>query len=127
MRFPRSQQGMSIVSTIIVLSVLAFFVIVLFKIVPHYLDNKALDRIIMAVETDQATGSAVRTPAAFYAHVSKGMQINSINDLSAQDAMKVTQSGSEFHVHMQYERREPILKNIDLVVKFDKEYRVRPR
>lgn len=127
MEFSRTQQGMSIISTLAVLIVIGFFALMLMKLVPHYLDNKALDKIITSVGSEQSTAGSVRTVNDFYTHISKGMQINNISGLKPAEIVKITQSGNEFVVQMKYEQREPLLGNIDLVVKFDKEYRVRPR
>jgi hypothetical protein len=53
------------------------------------------------------------------------MQVNSIRDLNMQEAIKIKVENNEFRVHMKYEKREPLIENIDLVVRFDKEFRVR--
>ncbi|MDM7857164.1 DUF4845 domain-containing protein [Thiopseudomonas acetoxidans] len=127
MRFSRSQQGMSPLSGLVIIILVGFIATIAFKIIPHYIDNKALTKIITAVETDAATASRVNSPADFYAHISKGMQINAINDIRPQDAVKISLENNEFLVQVNYEKREPVIKNIDLVVKFEKEYRVRAR
>jgi len=123
MKSVRSQQGMSLLSWLVVLSVVAFFASAAFKVLPHYFDNMALEKMITSVETDKAAN--IRTINEFYSHVSKGMQVNSIRDLNLQDALKVKMENNEFRAHLKYEKREPLIENIDLVVRFDKEFRVR--
>lgn len=123
MKFARSQQGLSIVSWLVVLAVVAFLASTAFKVVPHYLDYMSMEKIITSVETDRI--QEVRTVGDFYNHVSRGMTVNSIRDLNMQDALKVTQDGNEFLAHLKYEKREHLIENIDLVVNFDKEFRVR--
>jgi hypothetical protein len=114
---------MSLLSWLVVLSVVAFFASAAFKVLPHYFDNMALEKLITSVETDKAAN--IRTINEFYSHVSKGMQVNSIRDLNLQDALKVKMENNEFRAHLKYEKREPLIENIDLVVRFDKEFRVR--
>lgn len=123
MKFAQSQKGMSILGWLMVLSLVAFFASAAFKVLPHYFDYMALEKMIMAVETDKA--AQVTTVGDFYTHVSKGMQVNSIRDLDMEEALKVKIENNEFRVHLQYEKREPLIQNIDLVVRFDKEFRVR--
>lgn len=123
MTFARSQQGLSILGWLVVLAVVAFFASTAFKVLPHYLDYMSLEKIITSVETDKA--SDVRTVGEFYNHVSKGMQVNNIRDLNMRDAMQVKVENNEFLVHLKYEKREPLIENLDLVVNFDKEFRVR--
>ena len=123
MTFARSQQGLSILGWLMVLAVVAFFASTAFKVMPHYLDYMSLEKIITSVETDKA--SDVRTVGEFYNHVSKGMQVNNIRDLNMRDALQVKVENNEFLVHLKYEKREPLIENLDLVVNFDYEFRVR--
>ncbi|MFY1017889.1 DUF4845 domain-containing protein [Ectopseudomonas khazarica] len=123
MTFARSQQGLSVLSWLMVLAVVAFFASTGFKVLPHYLDYMSMEKIITSVETDKA--SEVRTVGEFYSHVSKGMQVNNIRDLNLRDVMQVKVENNEFRVHLKYEKREPLIENLDLVVNFDKEFRVR--
>jgi len=123
MKSAHSQKGMSILGWLMMLTIVAFFASAAFKVLPHYFDNMALEKMITSVETDKALD--VRTVGDFYSHISKGMQVNSVRDLNMQDAIKVKVENNEFRVHMKYEKREPLIQNIDLVVRFDKEFRVR--
>ncbi|WAJ39357.1 DUF4845 domain-containing protein [Pseudomonas sp. GOM7] len=123
MTFARSQQGLSILGWLVTLAVVAFFASTAFKVLPHYLDYMSMEKIITSVETDKAAD--VRTVGDFYNHLSKGMQVNNIRDLNLRDAVKVTLENNEFRVHLKYEKREPLIENLDLVVNFDKEFRVR--
>ncbi len=123
MTFARSQQGLSILGWLVTLAVVAFFVSTAFKVLPHYLDYMSMEKIITSVETDKAL--EVRTVGDFYNHLSRGMQVNNIRDLNLRDAVKVSLENNEFRVHLKYEKREPLIENLDLVVNFDKEFRVR--
>ena len=123
MTLTRSQQGMSMLSWMMVLAVVAFLASAVFKMVPHYLDYMSMKKIITSVETDKA--AEVRTIGDFYSHVSKGMSVNSIRDLDMEKALKVTLENNEFRVHLKYEKREALIENLDLVARFDKEFRVR--
>src|SRR3546814_6065662 len=73
----------------------------------------SMDKIISAVESDQAT--EVRTVRDFYSHVRKGMDVNGIRDLDLEEAMKVVIENNEFKVNLNYEKREPLIRNLDLV------------
>jgi hypothetical protein len=123
MSFVRSQKGMSVLGIMVVLALVAFFVSAGLKMLPHYLDNNALSGIIQKVETDKAAD--VRTVADFYEYVGKGMTINAIRDLDLESALEVKLVDNEFRAHLKYEKREPLIKNLDLVARFDKEFRVR--
>ena len=110
-------------SWMLVLTLVAFFASAAFKLLPHYFDYMSMEKIITSVETE-ASGD-VRSVGAFMGHVGRGMEVNNIRDLSLKDIMDVKVENNEFRVHLKYERREPLIRNIDLVVRFDKEFRVR--
>ncbi|WP_349615961.1 DUF4845 domain-containing protein [Azotobacter salinestris] len=122
MKFPQSQKGLSILSWLVVLAVVAFFASTAFKMMPHYFDYMSMEKIITAIETERAAD--IRSIGDFYAHVSKGMQVNNLRDLDLQEVLKVTLENNEFRAHLKYEKREPLIENLDLVVNFDKEFRV---
>jgi hypothetical protein len=123
MKSAHSQKGMSILSWLMILAFVAFVASAVFKMLPHYLDYMSMEKIITSVETDPSM--EIRTVGAFYGHVGKGMEVNTIRDLDLRDALKVKLENNEFKAHLKYERREPLIQNIDLVVRFDKEFRVR--
>lgn len=123
----RAQWGASFFSWLVILMLIAFFASAAFKLIPHYMDNNALEKAILAVEEDKAVGDKIDTVSDFYSHISKSMQINSIRDLKMDDSFEITQNNNDFLVHLKYEKRESLIKNIDLVVTFDKEYRVRAK
>ncbi|MGH8435491.1 MAG: DUF4845 domain-containing protein [Pseudomonas sp.] len=123
MTFARSQKGLSVLGWLMVLAVVAFFASTAFKMIPHYLDYMSLEKIITSVETDKAAD--IRSVGEFYAHVSKGLQVNSIRDLDLEKALVIKVENNEFRAHLKYEKREALIENLDLVARFDKEFRVR--
>ncbi|RRV14697.1 DUF4845 domain-containing protein [Pseudomonas saudiphocaensis] len=123
MSFARSQKGLSMLSWIVMLALVAFVASTAFKMLPHYFDYMSMDKIISGVESDKAT--EVRSVRDFYTHVSRGMDVNGIRGLDLKEALKVEIVNNEFRVHLNYEKREPLIRNLDLVANFDKEYRLR--
>ncbi|WP_313304906.1 DUF4845 domain-containing protein [Stutzerimonas balearica] len=123
MSFARSQNGLSMLSWLVVLALVAFFASTAFKMLPHYMDYMSLDKVITSVETEQA--EEIRSVGEFYTHISKGLQVNGIRDFGLRDALKVEIQDNEFRAHLKYEKREPLISNLDLVANFDKEYRLR--
>ncbi len=123
----RAQRGASILTWLVILAFAAFFASAAFKLIPHYMDNKALEKAIMAVEEDKTVGDKIQSASDFYSYISKSMQVNSIRDLKMDDIIEISQKNNDFLVHLKYEQREPLIKNIDLVVSFDKKYRVRAK
>ncbi|MFG0379782.1 DUF4845 domain-containing protein [Pseudomonas sp. zbq_18] len=123
MTLARSQKGMSMLGWMVVLALVAFFASTGFKVLPHYMDYMTLEGMIEKVETDPSLG--IRTTRDFYEHVEKGMAVNGIRDLKLEDVLDIKLDGGDFLVHLQYEKREHLIENLDLVANFDKEFRIR--
>ena len=131
MKLARSQKGMSMLGWMVVLALVAFFASTAFKMFPHYMDYMALESMITKVETEPSLD--ISTVRDFYEHVEKGMTVNGIRDIKLEDAieiklddvLEVKLEGNEFLAHLKYEKREPLIENLDLVANFDKEFRIR--
>ncbi len=123
MQMARSQGGWSLLNVMLVLSLVAVIASGVFKMLPHYLDFMSLEEIVTSVENDKAAN--VRTIGELKARLSKGMQVNSIRGINLDEAVTIKIENNEFRVHLKYERREPFIRNLDLVARFDKEFRVR--
>jgi hypothetical protein len=121
MKSESAQRGLSFVGWLLALGVLGFLISTAIKVIPHYLDYMSLKKIISSVETDQ---SSINSVSDFYSRVAKGMQVNSVQGVDLNKALSVTAENHGFVAHLKYEQREPLVENIDLVVKFDHEFSV---
>ncbi|WP_296180176.1 DUF4845 domain-containing protein [Pseudomonas sp. UBA1879] len=117
-----SQKGLSFIGWLVLLALVAFAASTAAKVVPHYLDYMSLKKIIEAAGTDKTAD--VSNSNEFYDYVAKGMQVNNIRDVDLNKALSVTTENNRFLAHLKYEQREPLIQNIDLVVKFDHEFSV---
>jgi hypothetical protein len=122
MKSAGSQKGLSFIGWLVLLALLAFVGSTAAKLLPHYLDYMTIKKLIEAAGTDKAVDIA--SQSEFYDYVAKGMQVNSIRDVDLKKALSVTTENNRFLVHLKYEEREPLIQNIDLVVKFDHEFSV---
>ncbi|WP_213877210.1 DUF4845 domain-containing protein [Pseudomonas sp. dw_358] len=123
MKSPVSQKGLSMVGWLVALFVIGFLVTVGARVVPLYMDDMTIKKIIVAIGTDKS--DEVGSVEDFYTHVYRGMQVNNIRDLDLKSALSVTEQQDVYLAHLKYEKREPLVGNIDLVVKFDHEFSVR--
>jgi hypothetical protein len=123
MKMAHSQKGMSMIGWITVLALAAFLASAVMKMLPHYMDYMSLSKIISEAGTSSA--GEIKTVGQFYGHIGKGMQVNTIRDLDLKEAIQIEQDGNEFRVQLNYERREPLIQNLDLVARFEKDFVVR--
>jgi len=123
MKAAEAQKGLGLVGWLVALFIIGFFASVAFRVIPDYMDYMTLKKLIMSVETDQSLD--VSNADDFYTHVNKGMQINNIRDLDLKSVLTVTEQRDVYLAHLKYEKREPLIENIDLVISFDHEFSVR--
>lgn len=120
-----SQKGASFFGWLAVIALLIFALVIAMKLVPIYMDHYALRNMVTSINEDPSI--KIRSIRDLTAHIDKGMQINSIRDINAKEAIKVTASGNDaYTVVIKYEQRAPMLKTVDLLVHFDETHIVRP-
>jgi hypothetical protein len=123
MKFAHSQKGLSLMGWLVVLAVVAFLASTAFKMFPHYMDYMSLEKMITEVDSDPSL--QIATVRDFYDHMEKGVQVNNIRGLKLKEVVQIKLENNDFVVHLQYEKREPLIQNLDLVANFDKEFRIR--
>lgn len=120
-----SQKGMSFFGGLAVVALVIFAALIAMKVIPIYLDHFALRKIVTSINDDQSV--KVGSVRELRSQISKGMQINSIRDINADDAIKITETGpNTYTVNIKYEERAPLLQNVDLLVHFDETHIIRP-
>lgn len=120
-----SQKGMSFFSWLAVIALVVFGLMVTVKLVPIYMDHFALRKIVTSVNEDPTI--RIGSLRELSSHINKGLQINSIRDINAAEAITITASGTDtYTVLVKYDVRAPMLQNVDLLVHFDESHIVRP-
>jgi hypothetical protein len=123
MSFAKSQKGASVLGVMVILSLVAFFLSAALKVGPHYLDYYSMEKFINGVGDDRS--GDISSVQDFYTRIKKGMTVNGIRDLDLEKVLQVKLENNEFMAHLKYEKRESLIGNLDLVARFDKEFRVR--
>lgn len=120
-----AQRGMSLVTALLLLSLVAFLASIAFRVVPHYFDYMSLDKILLSVEKDVDRNTSIQSIQEFRTYVTKHMQVNGLRDLSIDEIMQIKLEDNLFKVQLKYEKREPLIRNLSIVAHFEKEYRLR--
>ncbi len=120
-----SQKGMSFFGWLAVIALIVFGLVLAMKLIPIYLDHFALRSMVTKINEDPTI--EIKSIRQFNRYIEDGMQINSIRDINAREAIKITASGNNaYTVQIAYEVRTPALQNVDLLVHFDETHIVRP-
>ena len=109
------QKGMTMLSWLVVLAILVFFILIGIKMVPTYLENYSIKQVLANMESDRK----VRTmsPAEMKKSFLKRLKINSVYEFERNSIkIKKEQLGTRFAVD--YEIRKPIAGNVSIVMEF---------
>jgi hypothetical protein len=113
------QRGLTAVGGLAVLVLVVSAIMVTLKIGPHYIDFYTIQSVIDGLpREDMRTMSR----AALNDQLAKRFQINNLRDYSIRDIITVERSRDSTVLEVQYERRENLFLNIDVVITFHKRY-----
>ena len=110
------QQGYTLISLVFILGIIGFFVLLVLKIGPIYLDHNKVKSALAALEntTDIETFSEPEVRST----LDKRFNMNYVSDLKAQE-VKITKRGNYLKVQAKYEVVENIAGNLSVLVEFD--------
>jgi len=111
------QKGMTIIGFIIVLSFALFVSYLGMKIVPLYMEYYSVSRILDGLANEQ--GSRNYAPYTIRLKIMTGLNVSYSDNIKESD-IKIKR-GSSTLVRIVYEVRTPILGNLDVIAKFDKQ------
>ncbi len=113
---PKRQQGLTFISLVFVLGLIAFFVLLGLKIGPIYLDHNkvvsALDEIKKTTDIQEQSEAEIRDS------LSKRFNINYVYDV-VQDDITVTKYQDYLKVAIEYEVVRKIFGNLSVLVEFN--------
>jgi len=113
----KQQQGMTFIGWLIVLGLIAFFAILVLRLVPNYLEYFKVESTLESLENEP--GITEKSPAEIRTLISRRFDVNDVEHVTAKD-VKVTRDSGRTIISIKYEVRVPIMGNVDAVTKFDK-------
>ena len=113
---PKRQQGLTFISLILVLGLIAFFVLLGLKIGPIYLNHS---KVVSALaEIEKTTHIEEQSEAQIRDGLSKRFNINYVYDVT-QDDISITKHGNYLKVAIEYEVVRKIAGNLSVLVEFN--------
>ena len=113
----RTQDGMSAYGWMMTIAAIAFFAISALKLAPHYIDfgmvTGVLDRL-------PEPGTHAMTRAEIREHFDRQFRVENFEP-TVRDVVIIDRDGDQTRVAVSYEIREPLIYNIDAVLKFEEE------
>lgn len=113
------QTGMSFPALMFLLLIVVAAGTFAIKTVPAYLDYNTVDGAIESVLSDPKLG--LNSVGEIRTGIQKRLQINNVEVIKAKQ-IRIEKSGGRVYVAFDYEVREDLIHNIDLIMDFEKEY-----
>ena len=121
MQLGKKQSGLTFISWLIILAVGGFFVMLGMKLTPIYLENQSVKSVVKSFQGDPLLRK--NDAKGIRKLIKRRMKINSIYDFP-QEAIKIKKTKNQLKLDITYEREEPIVANIFVVVKFSEKINV---
>ena len=115
----RHQRGLTAIGGLAVLVVVVSAIVLTLKVAPHYIDFYTIQKVVDALPEDEVRGMS---RAALNDALDKRFQINNLRDFTIRDIITVERTRDNTVLLIQYERRENLFLNIDVVITFHKRY-----
>lgn len=112
----KHQQGLTFISLIFILAIIGFFVLLILKVGPIYLDHYRVVNALKALET--TPDITQKSPDEIRLMLSKRFNMNYVSTLDVKD-IQILQHGSYLKVQADYEVVEKIMGNASVLVHFD--------
>jgi hypothetical protein len=112
---PDRQHGLTLISIAFILGLIAFFTLLVLKIVPIYLDHSKVANALAALE--KSTDIQTKTEYEVRDSLNKRFNMNYVYDVT-QDDITVTKHGNYLKVVIEYEVVKKIVGNLSVLAEF---------
>ncbi len=116
MNFPSRQRGLSALSILVIILVAVFFGTCVVKLTPEYLEYQTIKSSVDSM-VEEAKNTSM-TKAEMRSKLSKSFRVDMVETINVKD-ISITNKDGKVFVDASYEKRVPLMFNIDVVLKFD--------
>ena len=105
----------------LVLGLIAFFTLITLRLVPAYMEFAKVTSVLESLQNEP--GITRKTKGEILALIGKRFDVNDVYQVDAKQ-VKVTKEKGVLKMSIDYERREHLVGNVDVVTTFNKEVEV---
>lgn len=118
----KQQQGMTTLGLIILVAFIGIFVFGIIQLVPVYLENMSIQRVLrqtkITLDNQSASIEQIRQ------QISKGINVESLYGVNARRDFAIDRSPQGYLLSIKYEREKLYVANVYLLAKFDHEVEI---
>ena len=116
MNLPSKQRGLSALSILVIILVAVFFGTCVIKLTPHYLNYQTIKADVETVVEEAQQRNMSKSEMK--SKIGKLFQVDMVDAITVRD-VHIKQKDGKFIIDARYEKRVPLMFNIDVVLKFD--------
>ena len=116
----RTQQGISAIGVLGAITGLAALITLVLRLGPHYIDWQTMQSVVGDLPASQVHTMSKKD---IRETLQKRFRVNSLRDFEIKEIVEIEREKTETKLAIQYERRENLLANVDVVLTFSEEYR----
>ncbi|GMQ89342.1 MAG: DUF4845 domain-containing protein [Gammaproteobacteria bacterium] len=111
------QKGMTAIGWLLVLSLIAFFTLITLRLIPGYLEFAKVSSVLESLQDEP--GITRKTKTEILGLIGKRFDVNDVYQVDPK-IIKITKDKGVLKISINYERREHVIGNVDVVTTFDK-------
>jgi len=123
MHIRKHQSGMTMWGMLFVLGTLAFFLFILFKLIPPYLDDFKIKSALNSLGGQPEAGTMA--PGEIQEAIRKRLEIDSFDSFDLSKSLTIEPRGKMRVIRISYETVVPMVSNISVLLDFDHSVEVR--
>ena len=112
----KRQHGLTLISLIIIVMVVAFFAMMAVRLFPVYMEHFSVVSSMKSLGEDPELSG--KSPTELLNRLQRRFEINDVSNVTADD-VSITRNGDVYTVNVQYDVNTPFLYNIDFTVRFN--------
>lgn len=124
MKTYQSQRGMTAIGWVLVLMMIGVVTMIVLKLVPIYLDGFNATSVVEGLKTERGIGA--KTPSEIQKLILRRMDVNMVDGVTKDD-IYISRGKGQVTIEVEYEIRERMFGNLDVVVSFNKSVSVPSR
>lgn len=118
----RKQKGLSTLGWLVTILVASLGVIVVLKLTPLYLDDYAVSRVLISLDNKSSIEKSSLPEVRDW--LNKGLQTNLIK-LDTKEVRVYRDNRDQVSIDIDYERRLNLIRNVDFIVSFEHDWKVK--
>ncbi len=116
MNTPKKQSGVTAIGWLVILTLIVFLALIIMRLAPMYIENFSVKTSLKSLQNEPLITE--KPKAEVMKLLTRRLEINDADSVK-RSHIDIERSAGVLKIRIQYERRDPLIGNLDVVGKFD--------